>query len=67
LVSMAERLRLVGGDFTVHSEPGKGTRIEAFVPYASPPAAKSETPTRRSKRSAPGSARKRQRVTSAPM
>jgi two-component system CheB/CheR fusion protein len=32
LVSMEERIRLVGGKFTIHSQPGKGTRIEAQAP-----------------------------------
>ena len=30
--SMGERAYLLGGRFEVHSEPGKGTRIEAWVP-----------------------------------
>jgi len=32
LVSMRERLRMVGGTFAIHSEPGKGTQVEARVP-----------------------------------
>jgi PAS domain S-box-containing protein len=32
LVSMDERVRLVGGAFSIQSEPGKGTRVEARVP-----------------------------------
>ncbi len=32
IISMSERVRLVGGQLTVHSEPGKGTRVEAWVP-----------------------------------
>ncbi|MBI4461133.1 MAG: PAS domain S-box protein, partial [Acidobacteria bacterium] len=32
LVSMRERLRLVQGSFHVRSQPGKGLRIEAWVP-----------------------------------
>ena len=30
--SMEERAHLLGGRFKIHSEPGKGTRIEAWVP-----------------------------------
>jgi signal transduction histidine kinase len=30
--SMEERAYLLGGRFEIHSEPGKGTRIEAWVP-----------------------------------
>ena len=30
--SMGERARLVGGRFQIHSEPGKGTRIDVCVP-----------------------------------
>jgi two-component system sensor histidine kinase UhpB len=32
LVSMRERVRLVGGQFSIHSEPGSGTRIWLQVP-----------------------------------
>jgi len=32
LVSMDERVRLVGGTFSVQSEPGTGTRVEVRVP-----------------------------------
>jgi PAS domain S-box-containing protein len=32
MVSMRERLRLVGGHLHVESEPGRGTRVEAWVP-----------------------------------
>jgi PAS domain S-box-containing protein len=32
LASMEERARLVGGDFAIRSEPGKGTVIEVFLP-----------------------------------
>jgi PAS domain S-box-containing protein len=32
LVSMDERVRLVNGTFSIRSEPGKGTRVEARVP-----------------------------------
>ncbi len=34
LVSMRERLRMVGGQLVIHSEIGKGTQIEARVPIA---------------------------------
>jgi PAS domain S-box-containing protein len=34
-VSMRERLRLVGGEMTVHSSPLRGTEINVHVPYAS--------------------------------
>jgi signal transduction histidine kinase len=33
---MRERVRLVGGQFEIHSEPGNGTRIEASVPLLQP-------------------------------
>ncbi len=32
MVSMRERLRLVGGHLAISSEPGTGTRVEAWVP-----------------------------------
>ncbi len=32
LVSMSERLHLVGGEFAIHSEPGKGTTVLATIP-----------------------------------
>lgn len=32
LISMRERLHLIGGDFAISSEPGQGTRIEAHAP-----------------------------------
>ncbi len=32
LISMEERVRLVNGDFTIQSQPGKGTKVEVFVP-----------------------------------
>lgn len=32
LVSMRERLRLVDGELTIHSEPGRGTTVVALVP-----------------------------------
>ena len=33
--SMEERVRLLGGRFEIHSEPTRGTRIEAYVPLQS--------------------------------
>ena len=30
--SMGERVRLLGGQFEIQSEPGKGTKIEVSVP-----------------------------------
>ena len=30
--SMQARARLLGGEFEIHSEPGKGTRVEVWVP-----------------------------------
>ncbi len=35
--SMGERARLVGGLFGIHSEPGKGTRIDVYVPLQQEP------------------------------
>jgi signal transduction histidine kinase len=32
LISMRERLRMIGGQFTVESLQGKGTSIRAWVP-----------------------------------
>ena len=32
LVGMSERMRLVGGNLKIDSQPGKGTRIQASVP-----------------------------------
>jgi PAS domain S-box-containing protein len=31
-ISMRERLRLVSGEITIHSQPRRGTRIDVFVP-----------------------------------
>jgi signal transduction histidine kinase len=42
LASMRERLRLVNGQFTIESEPGRGTRLEARVPLGTPEAANVE-------------------------
>jgi signal transduction histidine kinase len=36
LVSMRERLRLVGGELTIQSQPGAGTRLLAQVPLGTP-------------------------------
>jgi PAS domain S-box-containing protein len=33
-VSMRERLRIVGGQLEIHSQPGQGTRIEVSVPLS---------------------------------
>jgi signal transduction histidine kinase len=35
LISMEERVRLVGGKLTIKSRPGKGTTVEVFVPLKS--------------------------------
>jgi len=32
MVGMCERIRLLGGEFTVESAPGAGTRVRAMVP-----------------------------------
>jgi signal transduction histidine kinase len=32
LISMRERIHLAGGEFTVSSKPGEGTKITARVP-----------------------------------
>jgi signal transduction histidine kinase len=34
LVSMDERIKLVGGTFGIHAAPGQGTQIRALVPLA---------------------------------
>jgi len=34
LLSMRERANVCGGQLTVHSKPGNGTRVEAFIPLA---------------------------------
>ena len=36
--SMKERVSLLGGRFEIHSEPGKGTRLEASVALQTKPA-----------------------------
>ena len=38
LISMRERLRLVGGEVSIASQPSQGTRVEARVPLAYPTA-----------------------------
>jgi len=35
-ISMHERLRLVGGDIKIYSQPLRGTRIDALVPLKFP-------------------------------
>jgi signal transduction histidine kinase len=32
LLGMEERVRVLGGDFTVDSRPGRGTRVHASIP-----------------------------------
>jgi signal transduction histidine kinase len=32
IVSMKERVLLVGGEFSIHSQPGQGTEVRVFVP-----------------------------------
>ena len=32
IVSMKERVRLVQGEFSIHSAPGRGTTVSVFVP-----------------------------------
>jgi signal transduction histidine kinase len=34
IVSMKERVRLVQGEFSIHSEPARGTTVSVFVPLA---------------------------------
>ena len=36
LTSMSERLRVVGGQFSIDSQPGRGTTIHAVVPIGLP-------------------------------
>ena len=33
IVSMKERVRLVQGEFSIHSKPGRGTEVRVFVPF----------------------------------
>jgi signal transduction histidine kinase len=44
--SMEERAYLLGGKLEIHSKPGKGTRIETFIPFQPKP----ELPTERSRK-----------------
>ena len=34
LISMRERTRLIGGECTIQSKPGRGTRIDARIPLS---------------------------------
>jgi PAS domain S-box-containing protein len=34
IISMKERVRLVQGEFSIHSQPGQGTTVEIFVPLS---------------------------------
>ena len=44
LVSMQERLEPLGGTLEIHSRPGAGTRLNAFVPAPPPASAVASTP-----------------------
>jgi signal transduction histidine kinase len=35
VIGMQERVTLLGGTFDINSNPGKGTRVEVFIPYSS--------------------------------
>ena len=37
LISMEERVRLLHGKFAIHSQPGKGTTVDIFVPFKGSP------------------------------
>jgi two-component system CheB/CheR fusion protein len=37
LISMEERVRLLNGQFAIHSQPGKGTTVDIFVPLKGKP------------------------------
>lgn len=37
LLGMRERLEMVGGSFSIHSVPGKGTTVEALIPRVNAP------------------------------
>jgi signal transduction histidine kinase len=41
--SMAERARLVGGEFKIHSVPGRGTTVEAWIPIRTVKTAEDES------------------------
>ena len=47
LTSMKERLGLVGGQLSVHSELGRGTTIQARVPFSAPTPSGGQSDTRR--------------------
>jgi len=34
IISMKERVRIVQGEFSLHSQPGRGTEVRAFVPLS---------------------------------
>jgi signal transduction histidine kinase len=34
---MEERVRLLHGKFAIHSQPGKGTTVDIFVPFKGSP------------------------------
>jgi signal transduction histidine kinase len=34
IISMKERLRIVNGELSIHSQPGRGTEVRAFVPLS---------------------------------
>ena len=34
IVSMKERVGLVQGEFSIHSQPGRGTEVTVFVPLS---------------------------------
>jgi signal transduction histidine kinase len=44
ILSMRGRARVLGGEFEIHSKPGKGTRIDVWVPFE--PVAQSEVEDR---------------------
>ena len=44
LVSMRERLRFVGGEFSIWSKPSLGTRVEATIPLPAPLAREQKAP-----------------------
>ena len=33
LISMRERIDLLGGELDIHSEPGRGTRLNIVIPF----------------------------------
>jgi signal transduction histidine kinase len=39
LISIGERVRLLGGRYEIRSQPGRGTHVMAFVPFAASPTA----------------------------